>query len=35
MECIEEAEKINDITGGKSAPVFYNMNLFLYYQFHF
>ena len=35
MECVEEAEDISNITRGKNAPIFYNMNLFLYYQFHF
>ena len=35
MECAEEAEDINDITGGENAPVFYIINLFLYYQCHF
>ena len=35
MECVEEADDISDITGGKNVTVFYNMNLSLYYQFHF
>ena len=35
MECVEEAEDISDITGGKNAPVFFTINLFLFYQFHF
>ena len=35
MEYAEEAEDISDITGGKNAPVFYIINLFLYDQLHF
>ena len=35
MECSEEAEDISDINGVKNAPVFYIINLFLYYQFYF
>ena len=35
MVCVEEAEDISNITGGKNDPVFYNMNLSLYHQFHF
>ena len=35
MECAEEAVDISDISGGKKAPVFYIINLFLHYQFNF
>ena len=35
MECAEEAEDISDITESKNVPVFYIINSFLYYQFHF